>query len=598
MAASYKIGRWDLSALADDPQSDVIKKMTRKTILASKRFEKNNRESLNPNITQAEFEKMISEIEQIYKSMSILGGYASLLYSSDTQSDVATSLVSATSKIASDISNKLIFFDLWWKNTLDQKNAQRLVKNIGELADYLSHKRRLADYSLEESEEKIINTLDVTGASALIRLYDKITNAYEYVMKIHDKTKVMTREEITNLVRVSDTKTRRTAYQTMLAVYAKGKGVTGSIYQDVVRNWYDECIEMRGYATPISVRNTANDLEDKTVNVLLDTCKKNALIFQEFFTQKAKMLGMKQLKRYDVYAPVATDAKAENKKYTFGAAARLVLESLGGFSPELGTHAKRVFDESHIDSAVRHGKRDGAFCSTVIPEIAPYILLNYTGRTRDVFTLAHEMGHAVHSLAAQDRSILVQEAPLPLAETASTFSELLLYETISNRIPDSDKSRILFEKIDDMYATIMRQAFFTLFEIKAHKQIASGEGGSPTTIQDITDTYLENLYMQFGKSVDVTDDFGVEWCAIPHFYHSPFYCYAYSFGNLLSLSLFQRYMKEGKDLVPSYMGILSAGGSKKPEDLLSEYGFDIGSRKFWQEGFDYARKQVQTLGQL
>ena len=271
-------------------------------------------------------------------------------------------------------------------------------------------------------------------------------------------------------------------------------------------------------------------------------------------------------------------------------ATKLVLNSLEKFSPKLSQYADRVFKENHIDSEVRLGKRDGAFCSTITPKITPYVLVNYTGRARDVFTLAHELGHSVHSQAASGQSILVSEAPLPLAETASTFSELLLYDNISDQMNDDEKIIVLSEKIDDLYATIMRQAFFTMFEMSAHKQIADG-----TTVEKLSKTYSANLKTQFGNSIDISDDFGIEWSCIPHFFHTPFYCYAYSFGNLLSLSLFQRYKKEGRDFEKTYVEILAAGGSKKPETLLSEYGIDISSPRFWQDGFDYVKTQVKEL---
>jgi oligoendopeptidase F len=272
---------------------------------------------------------------------------------------------------------------------------------------------------------------------------------------------------------------------------------------------------------------------------------------------------------------------------------KLVFDSLGKFSPKLEKFARQVFDEKHIDSSIRAGKRDGAFCSTLTPKITPFVLINFTGKSRDVFTLAHELGHAVHSEAAQDRSILVQDAPLPLAETASTFSELLLYDNISSKITDNEKKIMLSEKIDDLYATIMRQSFFTIFEKDAHEQIGKG-----TTIEEISKTYLKNLKEQFGNSITVSDDFAIEWSCIPHFYHTPFYCYAYSFGNLLALSLFQRYKKEGKEFASDYISILAAGGSKKPEDLLDEHDLDIRSPKFWQEGFDFIKTQVKELESL
>ncbi|MFB5622064.1 MAG: M3 family metallopeptidase, partial [Candidatus Nitrosomaritimum yanchengensis] len=321
------------------------------------------------------------------------------------------------SKLGSDISNKILFFDLWWKTQIDEKNAKRLLKDSGELSEYLKHKRLIAKYSLSEPEEKIINTLDVTGISALIKLYDKITNAYKYKMKVGNKSKNLTREELTNFVRSTSAKTRENAYKVLLTKYSENKGVIGEIYQNIVLNWRHEGVDIRGYKSPISMRNIGNDVDDKTIESLLQVCRKNSPIFQKFFMQKAKMLKMKKLRRYDLYAPASSNIK--EKKYPYDKSVKLVFDSLGKFSPKLAQYAKNVFDEKHIDSSIRPGKRDGAFCSTLTPKITPFVLINFTGKSRDVFTLAHELGHAVHSQTAQDRSILVQDAPLPLAETAS-----------------------------------------------------------------------------------------------------------------------------------------------------------------------------------
>jgi oligoendopeptidase F len=588
--SSYQLGKWDLTKLVKNPKSPAFQKQIKELENQAIKFEK-IKSKLNPKMSSKQFMNILHQVEEISESMSKIGGYASLSYSSDTQSDEATSLMTKMSKLGAEISNKILFFDLWWKTQVDEKNAKRLMKDAGEITEYLSHKRLFAKYALSEPEERIINTLDVTGISALVKLYDKITNSFEYKMKIGNKTKVMTREELTNYVRSTNPKIRETAYKTILSKYSDNKGVVGEIYQNIVQNWKDEGIEIRGYKSPISMRNIGNDIDDKTIESLLAICKKNSPVFQKFFVQKAKMLKMKKLRRYDLYAPAAANIKEKN--YSYDKSVKLVFESLGKFSSTLEEYARKVFDENHIDSDVRQGKRDGAFCSTLTPKITPYVLVNFTGKSRDVFTLAHELGHAVHSQAAQDRSILVQDAPLPLAETASTFSELLLYDNISNKISDNEKKIMLSEKIDDLYATILRQSFFTIFEVDVHKQI--GEG---TTIDEISKTYLNNLKIQFGNSVSLSDDFAIEWSCIPHFYHTPFYCYAYSFGNLLALSLFQRYKKEGKDFVPAYISILAAGGSKKPEKLLSEYGFDISSPKFWQEGFDYVKEQVKTLSSL
>ena len=582
----YKTGSWNLTELVKDPKKPEFENQIKHIQKRTTEFEK-IKSKLKPTISASDFLKIIKNLENISEEISVVGGYASLSYSANTQSDEATSLLTRMSKLGSDVSNQMLFFDLWWKRGIDEKNANRLIKEAGDLAEYLRHKRLVAKYSLSEPEERIINTLDVTGITALIKLYDKITNAFEYSITLGGKKRTMTREQLSALVRSNNAKTREAAYKVLLSKYSQNKGVVGEIYQNIVLNWKDEGIDIRGYPSPISMRNIGNDVDDKTVSSLLQVCKKNAPVFQKFFQQKAKMLGLKKLRRYDLYAP--TNAKIKEKNYSYDKSVKLVFESLGKFSPKLAEYAKNIFDKNHIDSSIRPGKRDGAFCSTLSPKITPFVLVNFTGKSRDVFTL----GHAVHSQAADKKSILVQDAPLPLAETASTFSELLLYENLSDKVKTNEKRAMLSEKIDDLYATIGRQSFFTLFEVDVHKQIAQS-----TTVDQISKTYLENLKVQFGSSVALTDDFAIEWSCIPHFYHTPFYCYAYSFGNLLALSLFQRYKKEGTSFSKSYVEILAAGGSQKPEKLLAEYGFDITSTSFWQEGFDYVNSQVKELSSL
>ena len=583
-------GKWNLDDLVKNPSMQTFDRKIREIEKDAALFAK-QKKTLKPSIQSSKFLKMLHQIERISEKSSHIGGYASLKYSEDTQSDEATALLTKISQFGSKIENQILFFDLWWKKQVDEKNARRLMKSAGELSDYLRYKRLMSKYSLTEPEEKIINTLDVTGVSALVKLYDKITNAFTYTIKVGGKKKTMGREELTTYVRSKNAKTRETAYKALLAKYHQNKGVVGEIYQNIVLNWKNEGIGMRKFSSPISIQNIGNDIDDKTIESLLEVCKKNAPVFQKYFSKKASMVGMKKLRRYDLYAP--TKSRAKEKNYSYESAIKLVLDSLAKFSPKMSGFAAKVFNENHVDHSIRPGKRDGAFCSTPLPYITPFVLINYTGKSRDVFTLAHEIGHAVHSVAASDKSILVSDASLPLAETASTYSELLLYDNISDKITDDEKKSMLAEKIDDFYATICRQSFFTIFEMDAHKQIANS-----TTVDQLSKTYLTNLKTQFGSSVDVSDDFGLEWSYIPHFYHSPFYCYSYSFGNLLSLSLFQTYKKEGASFVQTYIDILAAGGSKKPEVLLKENGFDISKTKFWQDGFDYIKNQVNTLSKL
>ena len=586
----YEKGKWDLDDLVKNPTRQSFDKKINEIQKQSDKFVK-IRSQLKPGISSKKFLAILHEIEDITEKASKIGGYAGLKFSENTQSDEATTLLNRISQFGSVIQNKMLFFDLWWKKQVDEKNAKRLIKESGDLSDYLRYKRLVAKYALSEPEEKIINTLDVTGISALVKIYDKITNAFSYTVNVNGKKKTLGREELTTLVRSKNPRTREAAYKALLTKYQENKGVIGQINQNIALNWKNEGMDMRKFPSPISIQNISNDVDDKTIDVMLQVCKKNATVFQKYFKQKAKRVGVKKLRRYDLYAPSKKSGAERN--YTFEQGTKLVLDSLNRFSPKIAEFASRVFNENHIDYSLRHGKRDGAFCSTPLPYITPFVLINYTGKSRDVFTLAHEIGHAVHSVAASDKSILVSDAPLPLAETASTYSELLLYDNISNQISDNEKATMLSDKIDDFYATIGRQSFFTLFEMEAHKQIANS-----ITVEDISNIYRKNLKDQFGNSIQISDDFGIEWSCIPHFYHSPFYCYSYSFGNLLAVSLFQTYKNEGESFVSSYTDILSAGGSQKPEILLKEHGLDITKSKFWQDGFDYIDEQVNTLSKL
>jgi oligoendopeptidase F len=597
--AAMKVGRWNLADLVKDPSSEEFGSFLRSTEEQLAQFEK-SRQILRPDISPAEFEGLIHTLEDISEKISIASGYAHLRYYADTSSNEASALVIKMEKMASDIGNRTLFFDLWFKRQLDDENANRLINAVPQVyREYLRHKRLVAKYSLSEPEEKIINTLEVTGTGALVKIYDKMTSAFEFTVKLRRGRKIIekkfdNKEKLVSLVRSPDANTREAAYKSLLEIYKKNSGVLGEIYQNVVVQWRDEAISMRGYKSPISVRNIANNLDDVTVEALLASCRKNSVIFQDYFREKAKMLGMKKLRRYDLYAPITSKA-SDTKKFTYGKAVQSVLDTFGDFDPRFRKLAERVFSERHVDSEIRKGKRGGAFCYTVTPKMTPYVLLNFDGLARDVSTLAHEFGHAIHSMLASDLPIMVSHAPLPLAETASVFAEMLLNEKLAEKMSAKERRLLLAEHIDDMYATIMRQAYFTLFEVDAHKAI----GESNVTIDAVAKIYMDNLKEQFGSSIVLTPDFQWEWVYIPHFYHTPFYTYAYSFGNLLVLSLYRQYKLEGRSsFVPKYFGILAAGGSRKSEELLMEAGIDISREEFWQQGFDYVHEMIQQLKSL
>lgn len=583
--AVYEQAAWKLDGIMNGETPEAVSASLRSRASAFAAA----RQSPNPDMTAAEFAEILSEIEGIMEEAAKVGGHASLTYAEDTQSEEASARKTKTDQMESEIFNQMVFFDLWWKRTIDDANAARLASSAGDLAEYLIHKRRMAKYALSEAEEKIINVLDVTGASALVKLYDTITNSYTYDVTMDGSPKTLGREELSVYFRSPVPEHREGSYKALLSKYAGSRNVLGEIYHNRVLNYYNEHVLMRKYDSPISVMNAGSNIDDSTVSSLLDVCRERVPVFHRYFVKKASMVGASRMRRYDLYAPVG---KSE-RRYEYGDAVRLVLDTWKGFSDRLGGYAGRVFSQDHIHSTVRRGKMSGAFCSTISPRITPFVLINYTGESRDLFTLAHELGHAVHSMAAGSKSILVQHAPLPLAETASTFSEMLLYDVISGEMGQGEETTVLAGKIDDLYATIPRQAFFTMFEAKAHQKLVDG-----ATAGQVSDIYADTLNEQFADSVEVSGDFASEWLAIPHFYHSPFYCYSYSFGNLLAASLFQRYKKEGADFVESYTGILAAGGSQKPESLLGGYGLDIGSANFWREGFDYVESLVDRFYEI
>src|SRR5919109_2439962 len=593
-----KIGSWDLSDLISDPNSKEFQEFIRSIEEKAANIEKKRR-FLRNDIPVSNFQSIFYMLEDVSEKISIAVGYAHLKYSANTSSNDAASLLTKMDLMATDIANRILFFDLWFRKELDEDNAKRLIDSMPVVyREYLMHKRLLARYVLTEPEEKIISTLEVTGTNALTKIYDRMSNGFDYVMRAKKAQKVIKRrfsnkEKLLSLIRSTKPEERKGAYQSLLHVYKKNSGVLGEIYQNLVIQWRDENLSMRGYESPISVRNSSNNLNDSTVQTLLEVCKRNSVIFQDYFREKAKMLGYRKLHRYDLYAPLSLRI-SDQKKFTYGEAVNTVLRTLGGFDTRFREFSERVFNEYHIDSEIRKNKQSGAFCSTISPRKTPYVLLNFDGKSRDISTMAHELGHAIHSIAASDKPITVAQAPLPLAETASVFAEMLLNDRLISKVGLREQKILLAEQIDDMYATIMRQAYFTLFEINAHRIIANENA----TIDKVSELYFNSLTQQFGDSVNVSSDFKWEWTYIPHFYHSPFYCYAYSFGNLLVLSLYQQFKNEGPSFVPKCFKILSSGGSRKPEELLKESGIDISKDEFWQQGFDLLRNKIYELKKM
>jgi len=587
-APTYQQAPWDLTDLFtgfDDPHYEATFKEIEQGVEKFQSY----RDQLSPEISEEAFMSIITAYEHFLRLATRLGGYAELAFSEDTQDQQAQTAVARINQFVAEMSNKTLFFNLWWK-ALDDQNAERLLNASGDVRYWLVSMRNFKDFTLSEPEEKIINIKNVTGVGALNMLYDSMTNRYTFNVEKDGELLEMTRGELMALTREPDADLRARAYQELLRVYEQDAPILGQIYQAISRDWRNEQMNLRGFKTPISVRNLINDIPDEVVETLLDVTQKNAKHFHRFFRLKAKRLNMERLRRYDIYAPV----EKSDKKYSFNQAAEIVLDSFNDFDPKFADLAKQILDANHVDSEIRKGKMSGAFCATITPDLTPWVLLNYQSRPDDVATMAHELGHGIHSLMAREHSAMTQHACLPLAETASTFGEIMLVnKLLSQETNGAVKRDLLFRQMDDSFATILRQNYFSMFEQTAHDLIAQG-----AQVNDLADAYLVNLKDEFGDSVDVSDEFRWEWVMIPHFYNVPFYVYAYAFGQLLVLSLYKQYQQEGDSFKPRYMKILAAGGSIAPIELLKNAGMDVTTAEFWQGGYDVIDEMVTTLESL
>jgi oligoendopeptidase F len=544
------------------------------------------RPELTAEITPARFIEIIHLDEEATKLASRIGAFANLSFTEDTQDQAVLSLLARVDQFMADLGNRTMFFSLWWKDLPDDV-AERLMDEAGDYRYWLEEIRHFKPHTLSEAEEKIVNIKNVTGASALGTLYDAITNRYIFKITVDGEEKEVTRGELMVYARHANPEYRAAAYQELYRVYGQDAPILGQIYQTIVRDWRNEQVSLRKFSSPISARNLANDVPDAVVDTLLNVCQRNAPIFQRFFRLKARLLGLEKLRRYDVYAPLTHS----DKKYSFNEAVYTVLDSFYEFAPKVSELARRVFSVGHVDSEVRKGKKGGAFCASVLPELAPWVQLNYQGRADDVATMAHELGHAIHSMLASSHTLYTFHASLPLAETASTFGEMILIDRLLADESDATVRRdLLFKQMDDAYATIGRQAFFALFERQAHQMIADN-----ASVDELGAAYMENLKTQFGDAVEISEEFQWEWVSIPHIYQVPFYVYAYSFGQLLVLALYQQFKKEGESFKPRYLKILSTGGSDAPARILANAGIDIYQDSFWQGGFDVLDSLVSQL---
>lgn len=572
----YKKESWNLKDILSEKD---IPKILAKIETITKKIE-SYEPKFNHKITEKKFKEIIKNTEKVSILLGKIGQYADLLFSENTKNQKAISLQSKISELNTNISNRLIWFGLRFVD-FPKKEIKRLIKACPEIKYYLEQTVKHKKHKLKENEEKIINLKDKSGVEVIWKIYEILVSNLEFKFK----NKKITQEELMKETKNPNAETRKLAYRTLFTTYTQYKEIIGEIYKALVSDWHDEQILLRKYPSPISVRNKNQDITDKTVDKLIKITQKNQKIFQRFFEIKAKKLGIKKLNRTDLVAPI----KKTKEKISYNEATNKILSSFKNFSDIFHKEAKYLLDNHHIHAKIQKGKRSGGFCSNSVPKLYPYVLINFTDDYESISTLAHELGHAIHFILSSKKQNIFNVHPvLPITETASIFSELILIENLKKSNPKIAKE-LIFRQLDELYRSISRQIEFVAFEKQVHELIKK----NPTT-DEISNLYLSRLKKHFGPNIKIPNYFKYEWLPLQHIFHTPFYCYAYAFGNLLSLAIYSTYLENPK-IKQKLIRFLSQGSSKSPKDLVRELGFNIEDPKFWQRGFDQIKRMVKEI---
>jgi oligoendopeptidase F len=517
--------------------------------------------------------------------------YAHLLFAADSENDENKRLSQKAAEFGNLMGRELLFFDLEIIQ-LEDDQFQALL-DATQLAPYrhfLEALRKFRPHTLSEREESLLSQKGLTGVQAFCRLFDEVSSSLRYRMEIDGEEREYTGEELLALLHHPDASLRERAFSTFLKRHQEHEILFSAVFNNVALDHSQE-LELRSYSHPMEPTNLGNEIPTPVVQSLMQVSEANYGLAQEYFRMKANLLGMDRLKNCDVYAPLSDSGR----KYSFEEARAMVVEAYGKFSPELAQMADSFFLERRVDVLPRPGKSGGAFCMGMTPSLPPYLLLNFTGNLRDVSTIAHEVGHGIHYLLAQGQTMLNYHPPLPLAETASVFGEMLLTRHLLEHETDREvKKSLLCAKIEDIIATTFRQNVLTRFEERMHLERKNGL----LTASQLCDIWWEENAKLYGDSVEMIEPYRFGWSYISHFIHARFYCYSYTCAELLVLSLYQLYLKERESFIPIYRGILADGGSKTPADTLAPAGITLSDPAFWQNGYDLLNDLIKELKEL
>lgn len=579
---------WNLSDLysgIDDPRIDQALEAAQ---ARAEQFQADYKGRINsPGLTADTLGAALREYEALQQDSSKPAYFASLLFTTDTSDPARGAFLQKVRERGTQLAIPLLFFDLELA-ALPDETFEPLVKSpqVAPYAHFLHELRLYREHLLSETEERLLEETANTGGRAFRRLFSETVSNAEFTFR----GETMNQAQMLSFLFDADVETRREAGQAftqgLQANYRQVTFIFNTLLQD--KNVSDR---LRNYAYPEQSRHMANELPRETVDLVVDTVARNYPLVARFYHVKREILGLDTLTHTDRYAPLF---EAEGM-VTFPEARQIVLDAFGDFSPNMRDRAGEFFDKGWIDAPPALGKEGGAYCQYVTPDLHPFVFMNYLGRMRDVMTLAHELGHGVHASLSRTQSLLNFHGTLPLAELASTFGEMLVFERVQSTANLKDKLALHAQKIEDAFATIPRQTALYRFEQAIHKhRRTQGE----LTPDDFGTYWQQEIQAMFGDAVQLGDEHKIWWSYIGHFVNSPFYVYAYSFGELLALSLYRQAQTGEPQFAQNYLDMLSAGGSLSPQQLMAKVGIDLDDPAFWQGGFDVLEGLVARFEQL
>jgi oligoendopeptidase F len=574
---------WDLEPLLDGEGEPGVEHRLDEALARAQAFAERYAGEL-AEIDGGTLAEAMSELAEINDLVGRAGTYAVLRFSTDTADPARGALLQKVQERGTAIETTLLFFELEWAALPDERARELLASDgLDFCRHHLANVRRYRPHLLSEPEEKILSEKALTGASAWARLFEEQTSAIG--VELGDPGEKAALDVALSRLSLPDREVRRAAAEAVTAALAPELRTRAFVFNTLL---VDKATDdrLRRYPHWLAARNLANEASDESVQALIEAVRGRYEIARRWYRLKAKLLGLERLADYDRMAAISQD----DVTFSFAQAREIVLDCYSSFSRELGEQAGRFFSGLRIDAPVRPAKRGGAFCASAVPSVHPYVMLNYTSRRRDVLTLAHELGHGVHFALAARQGIFHQATPLTLAETASVFGETVVFgRLLSEDSAPASRLALLAENLEDTIATVFRQVAMNRFEELVHT--TRREQGE-LSVECFGELWAESQAEMLGDSVELTEGYHSWWSYIPHFVGSPGYVYAYAYGQLLALSVYERYEQVGPEFVPRYLELLAAGGSRSPEELGEIVGVDLADPGFWEAGLDLVERQL------